>query len=571
MHSHGRIKIPLLIISLWAAASCLMSCAPARLTRADIDHLRISAQSGDARSQVLIGEAYEFGADVPRDQKIAAGWYQLAADQGDPEAQFYLGVMYEQGAGVHQNTAESLKWLFRSAESGYEKSHIMLSSLYLKDRGAAQEFAKRIKRYKQSAQKGNPVAQFILGWVYREGVGTPINPREALAWYQKAARQENAKAQAALGNIYLTGKLAPASPGDALLWYQKSAETERPSQVKLYELYKGADGIKENEEEAKKWSKRLAQNTDASLRSYIDTQHAILNTEKERNPARALRACNRLQTVEPAGKETSDTCERLQKQIGDQAEPRFGQAKSALEKKDWDTFRDQLSGMLTADFDSSRLRRLNTAAWRLIEEETRAREKTAREILRQLEAADRASYRKKNAPQIVKMINAFKAAVNPALRDNPEDEDLLALVRKAGRVIASLQEKMKAPRPQKGEIEDKAGSDLPEETPDGHDPGEDDYRKAQTLFQSGRYDEAARYFEKATKIRGSGYIASAYIYMAISNLARINPANINEARKLHLKGLSYFQNALRFDDAIALPAGFDKYQPVFEEAKRRLK
>jgi len=161
--------------------------------------------------------------------------------------------------------------------------------------------------------------------------------------------------------------------------------------------------------------------------------------------------------------------------------------------------------------------------------------------------------------------------VNPALRDNPGDEDLLALVRKAGRVIASLQEKMKPPQPQKGKIEDKAVSDLPEEIPDDHDPGEDDYRKAQTLFQGGRYDEAARYFEKATKIRGSGYIASAYIYLGISNLARINPANINEARKLHLKGLAYFQNALRFDDAIALPAGFDKYQSVFEEAKRRLK
>jgi len=569
MHSKGRIKILLLIISIWAAASCLISCAPARLTRADIDHLRISAQKGDARSRVLIGEAYEFGADVPRDQKIAAGWYQQAADQDDPEAQFYLGVMYERGAGINQNTAESLKWLFRSAESGYEKSQIMLASLYLKDRGLAQEFSKKIKKYRQSAQKGNPIAQYILGWVYREGVGTPVNPREALAWYQKAAHQGNAKAQAALGNIYLEGKLAPASPGDALLWYQKSAETEMPSQVKLCELYKGAGGIKENEEEAKKWSKRLAENTDASLRSYIDTQHAILNTEKDRNPARALRACNRLHNAEPAGKETSDICQSLQKQTGDKTETRFGQAKSALEKKDWEKFRDHLSGMLIADFDPSRVRRLNAAAGRLIEEETRAREKTAREILRQMEAADRASYRKKNAPQIIKMINAFKVAVNPALRDNPEDEDLLALVRKAGKVIASLQEKMRPP--QKGKTEDKAASDQQEEPPDEHDPGEDDYRKAQTLFQGGRYDEAARYFEKATKIRGSGHIASAYIYLGISNLARINPANINEARKLHLKGLVYFQNALRFDDAIALPAGFDKYQSVFEEAKRRLK
>ncbi len=341
--------------------------------------------------------------------------------------------------------------------------------------------------------------------------------------------------------------------------------------MKLCELYKGTDGIKENKEEAKKWSERLAQNTDASLRSYLGTQHAILNTEKERNPARALRACNRLQSAEPAGKETSDICEELQKQAGDKIETRFQQAKATLGKKDWDTFRGHLADLLVSDFDPSRVRRLNAAAWRLIEEETRSREKTAREILRQMEAADRASYRSRNAAQIVKMINAFKAAVNPALRDNPGDEDLLALVGKAGRVIASLQEKMKPPQWRKGKTEEKAVSDLPGGTPDDHDPGENDYRKAQTLFQGGRYDEAARYFEKATKIRGSGYIALAYVYLGISNLARINPANINEARKRHLKGLAYFQNALRFDNAIALPAGFDKYQPVFEEAKRRLR
>ncbi|MRR15367.1 MAG: hypothetical protein EG826_02795 [Deltaproteobacteria bacterium] len=570
MHSERRIEILLLMIFVWAAASSLISCAPAKLTRADIDHLRIAAQKGDARSRVLIGEAYEFGADVPADKPAAARWYQLAADQDEPEAQYHLGVMYEQGIGVSRNTAESLKWLFHSAEAGYERSQIMLAALYLKERDLAQEFLKRIKKYRQSAQKGNPAAQYMLGWVYREGVGTPVNPREALAWYQKAAGQGNAKAEIALANIYLEGKLAPASPGDALLWYQKSAGTERPAQVKLIELYRGAGGIKENEEEAKKWSRRLAQNTDASLRSYLDLQQVILNTEKERNPARALRVCDRLQRAEPAGKETSDVCQRLQRQAGDKTEARFGQAWAALEKRDWDAFRNHFSDLLTADFEPIRVRRLNAAAWRLIEEETRSREKTAREILRQMEVADRVSYRRKNAPQIIKMINAFKAAVNQALRDNPGDEDLVTLVRRAGKVIASLQEKMKAPPP-KEKKEEKAASDLADETPDDHDPGEDDYRKAQALFQGGRYSEAARYFEKTTKIRGSGHIASAYIYLGISHLARINPANINEARKLHLKGLAYFQNALRFDDAIALPAGFDKYQSVFEEAKGRLK
>ena len=190
-------------------------------------------------------------------------------------------------SGSHRNTAESLKWLFKSGEQGQEKAQIMLAAVYLKDKGLGQEFLKRIRRYRQSAEKGNAIAQYTLGWIYREGVGLPVNPLEALKWYHKAARQGNTKAQLALGNIYLEGKVAPANPGEALAWYQKSAETEIKAQVKLCELYKGTGGIPENAQEAKKWSKTLAQNTDASLRSYIDRQHTIINSEKEKNPAMA--------------------------------------------------------------------------------------------------------------------------------------------------------------------------------------------------------------------------------------------------------------------------------------------
>jgi hypothetical protein len=130
---------------------------------------------------------------------------------------------------------------------------------------------------------------------------------------------------------------------------------------------------------------------------------------------------------------------------------------------------------------------------------------------------------------------------------------------------------MKPPRSIKDKIEEKAITDSPEEIEEEIDPGEADYKKAQSLFESGRFVEAAILFEKTTKTRGSKYIASAYVYLGVSHLARINPANINEARKLHLKGVASFQNALRFEGGIALPSGYDKYQPVFDEAKERLR
>jgi TPR repeat protein/TolA-binding protein len=572
MQSKRPIKKIFRACLFWAVVFNLCSCVPATLTKTDVHNLQLSAEKGDAKSQVLIGELHEYGVSVPADQTVAAKWYQQAANQGNPEAQYYLGVMYERGVGVSQNTAESLKWLFKSGEQGQEKAQIWLALVYLKDKGHQKEFLRRIRGYRQNAEKGNTSAQYSLGWIYREGAGLPVNPQEALKWYRKAAIQENAKAQFALGNIYLEGRVAPVNPKEALVWYQKSAGTEIKAQVKLCKLYEGEGGIQKNEEEAQKWSRTLAKNTDASIRSYINTQRAILGSEKEKNPARALRACDRIFEIDPADRKVSNTCEVLHQQISEKMNSRIQEALNALEKKDWDMFRDLLPQLLTPDFDELQLRRLIASAWRLIEEETRSTEKIAQELLRSIEAAERSkSYRMKNIHQIPKLISAFKTTVNNGLRDNPGDEALMALAQRGKKVIASLQEKIKPSRPMKNKREEKAITDSQEEIPEDNEPGEDDYKNAQALFDNGRFGEAAQLFEKMTKIRGFKYIASAYIYLGVTHLARINPANINEARKLRLKGLACFQNALRFDNKIVLPAGYDKYQPVFEEAKKKLR
>ncbi len=557
----------------WVTVLCLCSCAPVILKKEDI---QLSAQKGDARSQVMIGEMYEFGVDFSADPSTAAKWYQLAAFQDNPEAQYYLGVMYEQGTGISRNSSEALRWLFKAGEQGQEKAQIFLAAMYLKDKSLQPEFTRRIKAYRQTAEKGNAAAQYTLAWIYREGAGQPVKPKEALMWYHKAAAQGNKKAQFALGSIYLEGKLAPANPGDALTWYQKSADTEIRARVKLYELYKGTGGIQENEQEAEKWSKTLPQNTDVAIRTYINTQYDIVHSEKENNPTRALRACRRISELDPAGRKTVNTCEALQKQMIEKMNPRIQEARSALEKKDWDRFRELLSRSLAPDFDNGQLRRLIAFAWRLNEEETRSREKTATELLASLEAAEKsAAYRKKNAHQIPRLISAFKTTINKGLNDYPGDAALIALAQRGKKVIASLYEKMKPPRPlkerPKDKMEEKDTTDFPEEIQEeAPEPGEDDYKKAQALFDNGRFVEASQLFEKTTKIRGSRYIASAYIYLGVSHLAQTNPSNINEARKLRLKGLACFQNALRFDRNITLPGGYDKYLPVFNEAKRQL-
>lgn len=559
-----------LILCLPLAALGLISCVPPRLTTEGIDSIQMAAHRGDSKSQVIIGEIYEFGAGVPADSLIAAQWYQLAAKRSDPQAQFYLGIMYETGVALKQSPFEALKWLFKSGEQGHEKAQILLAVLYLKDKDLRQEFTRRIKAYRQQAEKGDAGAQYTLGWIYMEGAGLPVNPREALKWYSKAVEKGHAKAQLALGDIYLNGKAAQASPREALKWYQKSAQADIKARIKLCELYKGAGRIPEDTDAAKQCLEAANRSTDTSLRSYIDTQYAILNSEKEKHPVMALRACQRIFELDPAYGKVSDTCNALNKQISGRINSQLQEAQAALEQKDMERFSNLFDRLLTPDFNGRQFRPLITGAWQVTEEENLATEKMAQEQLRLLEAAARTvSHRSGNVSQINKIIAAFRGTISQGLRDNPEDVELTALLRKGNRIIAGIQQKLKTPAPPP--VQDKIMAEPSEEPSEEADPGEDSYTKAQELFSSGRFGEAEALFEKTTRTRGSRYIASSYIYLGISHLARINPSNVNEARKRQLKGLACFQNALRFDRGIALPAGYDKYQPVFNKAKEQLR
>jgi tetratricopeptide (TPR) repeat protein len=96
-------------------------------------------------------------------------------------------------------------------------------------------------------------------------------------------------------------------------------------------------------------------------------------------------------------------------------------------------------------------------------------------------------------------------------------------------------------------------------------------KKGQALLDSGKFDEAAGIFDKLTRTHGNKHIAMAYVYLGITTLARIDPAKVIEAKKLRLKGIASFQNALRFDRTVSLPAGYGKFKDEFTEALKRLK
>ena len=60
---------------------------------------------------------------------LAANWMRESADQGNAAAQHALGEMYEVGEGVPRNEVRALEWYRRSALQGHAPGQVALATL----------------------------------------------------------------------------------------------------------------------------------------------------------------------------------------------------------------------------------------------------------------------------------------------------------------------------------------------------------------------------------------------------------------------------------------------------------
>lgn len=84
-----------------------------------IDLLKLAASNGHVLALLTLGNDYETGTEVPRDEKTAVEYFKLAANQGNAEAQFNLGRFYAEGKGVIRNGDEAMKWWKLAADQDY--------------------------------------------------------------------------------------------------------------------------------------------------------------------------------------------------------------------------------------------------------------------------------------------------------------------------------------------------------------------------------------------------------------------------------------------------------------------
>ena len=133
------------------------------LSPSDIPALRTRASGGDARSQFLLGLAYEYGyGGLSKDPEQALRWHKQAAEQAIGLAQAWVGDFYYGGIGAATNYAEALRWYRRSSDNGYHYAGRMTGYIYLAGQGIARDYSEARRWFQAAANGGDETARKIM-------------------------------------------------------------------------------------------------------------------------------------------------------------------------------------------------------------------------------------------------------------------------------------------------------------------------------------------------------------------------------------------------------------------------
>lgn len=72
---------------------------------------RKAAEQGDPEAQFCLGDMYNNGYGVDKDERKAVALFRKSAEQRFAPSQINLGIMYSQGHGVEQDLIEAFMWL----------------------------------------------------------------------------------------------------------------------------------------------------------------------------------------------------------------------------------------------------------------------------------------------------------------------------------------------------------------------------------------------------------------------------------------------------------------------------
>lgn len=156
------------------------------VTRRPADEQDPGYESMTLRANALMEEGGAHPIEIAR-------LYLTAAAGGFPPAQNNLGNLYEQGLGVAKNEVQAAYWYRRAADQSEPRAQHSLGAMYLLGRGVSKDLDKGLRWLQRSAVQGHAAACADLANLYWQGEVLPRNKTRALAWWLVAAGSGDGK------------------------------------------------------------------------------------------------------------------------------------------------------------------------------------------------------------------------------------------------------------------------------------------------------------------------------------------------------------------------------------------
>jgi uncharacterized protein len=176
---------------------------------------RVRANNGDVVAQFSLGSLLYYGSE---ETAQAVEWFRKAATRNYAPAEFQMGQLYDFGFGVPKNEKRALEWYVRAAQHGSAPAARAVGEFYRRGRGVRADTVRAFRWYRQAADGDDLRAQYQLAQMYFDGTGIARDYVAAYVWFDVAAAQtplvDNQKALLELRNI-AAARMSPEALAEA--------------------------------------------------------------------------------------------------------------------------------------------------------------------------------------------------------------------------------------------------------------------------------------------------------------------------------------------------------------------
>ncbi len=142
----------------------------------------------NSNSFFLLGYFNYYGIEMSKNGKNAFELFINASKrQNHILAQYYIGECYQNGYGVTKDERLAFKYYEKVANKDFTRGQLSVGYLYENGIGIEKDFKMAFYWYEKSAKQGNQVAQFNLAQIYENGNGIDKSIDKAIYWYKKSA------------------------------------------------------------------------------------------------------------------------------------------------------------------------------------------------------------------------------------------------------------------------------------------------------------------------------------------------------------------------------------------------